>query len=47
MQCARQNNDMLVPFIKQVTEFNHGAWAISASAALHLGIVNATGAHNV
>ena len=27
---------MLVPFIKHVAEFNHGAWAISA-AALNLG----------
>ena len=37
---------MLVPFIKQATEFNHGAWAISA-AALNLAQINATGAHNV
>ena len=37
---------MLVPFIKQATEFNHGAWAISA-AALILGPINATGVHNV
>ena len=46
MQCTRQNYDMLVHFIKQATGFNHGAWAISA-AALNLGPINATGAHNV
>ena len=46
MQCARHNNDMLVPFIKQATEINHGAWAISA-AALNLSLINANGAHNV
>ena len=37
---------MLVPFIKQAMEFNHGAWAISA-AALNLGPINTTGVHNV
>ena len=46
MQFTRQNNDMLVPFIKLAIEFNHGAWAISA-AALNLGPNNATGVHNV
>ena len=33
---------MHVPSIKQVTEFNHGAWAVSA-ASLILGPVNTTG----
>ena len=37
---------MLVPFIKQATEFNHGAWAISA-AELNLGPINSTGVYNV
>ena len=36
-----------MPFIKQVTELNHGAWAISAAAALNLGPINATGVYNV
>ena len=37
---------MFVPFIKPATEFNHGAWAISA-AAVNLGPINATGVHNI
>jgi hypothetical protein len=46
MQCIRQNNDMVVPFFKQATESNHGAWAISA-VALNLNPINATGVYNV
>jgi hypothetical protein len=37
---------MLVPFIKQAIELNHGAWAISA-AALNLDAINATEVHTV
>ena len=46
MQYSRQNNDMFVPFIKQGSECNHGAWAISV-VALNLGPIYATGAHNI
>jgi hypothetical protein len=38
----KAENDMLAPFIKQMTEFNHGTWAIS-TAALNAGPINATG----
>jgi hypothetical protein len=37
---------MVVPFIKEAMEFNHGAWAISA-AELDFFPVNAAGFHNI
>jgi hypothetical protein len=46
MQFKRQNNDMLVPFMKQVMEFYHCAWAIS-TAAFNFGPITAAGTHNV
>ena len=42
MQCTRQSNYILVPFIKEMIEFNNGAWAISA-AAHNLGPINVAG----